>query len=168
MGELAHLEPSVSADAVRAVCFAVEPFKAAYAEARPLMVRHWNEIAKNKHLMRLNPDLKRYEMIGDKLLLVTARANGALVGYFLWIIVTHSHYQHVLVAEEDLHYLLPEFRRGMTGYLLLKAACRAAIERGAELLTMREKIGHEHPALLKRLKFKPTDIVYTYAAGGSV
>jgi hypothetical protein len=70
----------------------------------------------------------------------------------------------VLVAEEDLHFLLPEYRRGWTGYDFLKAACNAALDAGARLLVMREKIGHEHPALLKRLRFHPTDVVYTFAA----
>jgi GNAT superfamily N-acetyltransferase len=144
-----------------AVEFAVEPFRETFDEARPLLELHWDEIAKNKKLMTLNPDVKKYEGIVEALLLVTARAGGRLIGYFLWILVTHPHYKHVSVAEEDLHYLLPEYRRGLTGYLFMKAACNAALARGAQLLTMREKIGHEHPAIMKRLGFSPTDMVYT-------
>jgi hypothetical protein len=147
--------------------FAVEPFRDVYDEATPLLVAHWNEIAKNKHLLRLNPDEEVYGELADqkKLLLVTARDGGKLVGYFLWFLVAHTHYKHVLVAEEDLHFLLPEYRRGFNGYQLIKAACIAAVEVGAELLTVREKIGHEHPAILKRLGFVATDVVYTLAKG---
>lgn len=150
-----------------AVTFAVETFRQAFDEAGPLMAKHWEEIARNKALLTLNPDVAKYERIEQNgmLLLVTARCDGNLVGYFLWLLVTHAHYQHVLVAEEDLHYLLPEHRRGMTGYQFVKAACRIALAKGAKLLIMREKVGHEHPALMARLKFKPTDIVYTYSAG---
>jgi hypothetical protein len=149
------------------LAFAIEPFREVYDEATPLLVEHWNEIAKNKHLMRLNPDEGVYGELADqkKLLLVTARDGGKLVGYFLWFLVAHTHYKHVLVAEEDLHFLLPEYRRGLAGYQFLKAACTAALEHGAELLVMREKIGHEHPAILQRLKFVATDIVYTFAKG---
>jgi hypothetical protein len=151
-----------------AVHFAVESFSHAYAEAGPLMEAHWQEIAKNKDLLKLNPDVACYQAIeqNNKMLLVTARCETRLVGYFLWLLVTHAHYKHVLVAEEDLHFMLPEFRRGLTGYSFIKAACKAATDAGAKLLIMREKIGHEHQALMKRLKFKPTDIVYTYAVGG--
>jgi hypothetical protein len=46
---------------------------------------------------------------------------------------------------------------------LLKAARDAAIDRGARLLAMREKVGHQHPALMEALGFVPTDIVYTHA-----
>jgi hypothetical protein len=152
------------------LAFAVEPFRRVYDEATSLLVAHWNEIAKNKHLMRLNPDEDVYGELADqnKLLLITARdgeKNGKLAGYFLWFLVAHTHYKHVLVAEEDLHFLLPEYRRGLAGYQFLKAACAAALECGAELLVMREKIGHEHPAILQRLKFVATDIVYTFAKG---
>ncbi len=147
------------------ICFAVERFADAFTEARPLLRLHWEEIARNKGLLTVNPDEGLYAKAADSLLLVTARCDGALVGYFLWFLIRHPHYQHVSVAEEDLHFLLPEHRRGLTGYSLMKAACQAAFERGAQLLVCREKIGHEHPAIMKRLGFVPTDIVYTRAAG---
>jgi GNAT superfamily N-acetyltransferase len=143
------------------VLFAVESFADAYREARPLLHLHWEEIAKNKNLLTVNPDEELYEKAGKNILLITARLEGNLVGYFLWFLIRHPHYKHVSVAEEDLHFLLPEHRRGMTGYLLMKAACQAAFDRGAQLLVSREKIGHEHPSIMKRLGFVPTDIVYT-------
>jgi GNAT superfamily N-acetyltransferase len=145
------------------LAFAIEPFREVYDEATALLVEHWNEIAKNKHLMRLNPDEDVYGELADqkKLLLITARDGGKLVGYFVWFLVNHTHYKHVLVAEEDLHFLLPDYRRGLAGYQFLKAACEAARERGAELLVMREKIGHEHAAILQRLGFIATDVIYT-------
>lgn len=149
--------------APKSVKFAVEPFGRVYREAQHLMRLHWQEIAKNKTLLRINPDLEKYMAGGKNLVTVTARDDKTLVGYFLWALVPHPHYKHVKVAEEDLHYLHPEWRRGLAGYLFMKAACAAAAEAGAQLIVVREKIGHEHPAILKRLKFSPTDIVYTLA-----
>lgn len=146
--------------------FAVEPFLDVYPEAEPLFNSHWEEIAQNKALLTVNPDLEKYRLAAPNLLLVTARSDGRLVGYFVWFLIGHHHYKHVMSAEEDLHYLLPEYRRGLTGYMFLKAAREAALDRGAKLLVMREKIGHEHPAIMKRLNFKPTDIVYTYSVEG--
>jgi GNAT superfamily N-acetyltransferase len=146
------------------VVFAVEKLADVYNEARPLLPLHWQEIARNKGLLTLNPDLDAYTNGAEKLLLITARFDRRLIGYFLWVTAPHPHYKHVLTAQEDLHFLLPEYRRGLTGYNLLKAARDAAVAKGAKLLAVREKVGHEHPALWKRLGFAPTDIVYTYAA----
>jgi hypothetical protein len=95
----------------------------------------------------------------------TNKSDGQLVGYFLWFLIRHPHYAHVSVAEEDLHFLLWEHRRGLAGYKFVKAACQAAFDHGAELLVLREKVGHEHTAIMKRLGFVPTDIVYTRARG---
>ena len=145
------------------VQFAVERFRDVYAEAQPLMTAHWEEIAKNKQLLHLNPNEKLYAQMAANLVLVTARDAGKLAGYFLWVLVNHPHCADVRTAEEDLHYLRPEYRRGLTGYLFLKFASQAAIDAGAQLLIMREKVGHEHRAVMQRLNFAPTDIVYTRA-----
>jgi hypothetical protein len=154
------------------VLFAVESFRNVWKEAQPLTRPHWEEIAKNKGLLTLNPDLDKYERLdkGHHLLVVTARSGGKLVGYFVWIVIAHPHYKHVQVAEEDLHFLLPEYRSSGRygkdrhyGYELLKTARDAAIAHGAQLLAMREKVGHGHPAIMEGLGFTPTDIVYTLA-----
>ena len=150
------------------VYFAKEPFGATYNEAAPLLKLHFEEIAKNKDiLVAANPCVDMYKRAEDegKLLLITARSHSRLVGYFLWVMIKHPHYEHLIVGEEDLHYLLPEYRKGMTGYLFMKFACQAAFDFGASMLTSREKIGHEHPALMDRLGFKATDIVYYKMAG---
>jgi hypothetical protein len=158
------------------VAFAVESFTHVWKEAQPLTRPHWEEIAKNKGLLRLNPDLEKYALLdrSGNLLLVTARFDGRLVGYFLWIVMGHPHYRHVLVAEEDLHFLSPEYRSGgahgegrQYGFKLLEAARDAAIAAGAQLLTMREKVGHEHSSIMSGLGFSPADIVYTHAVKGS-
>ena len=145
--------------------FATENYVEVYDEASPLMDLHWQEIAKNKQLLKLNPDREFYDNVKDNVLLVTARMDGKLIGYFVWFVFKHHHYADVLTAEEDIHFLLPDYRKGMTGYLLMKNARDAAIAAGAKFLVMREKIGKEHPAILKRLGFKPTDIVLTHAVG---
>ena len=138
--------------------FQVEDFAKAFAEATELTRRHYDEIAKNKDVMVLDPDRDFYAAAKDTLLLVTARHEGALAGYFLWVLIQHPHYRTVRLADEDLHFLAPEYRQGMTGYRLMKAARDAAIARGAKLLMMREKIGHERPGVLRRLGFAPADI----------
>jgi hypothetical protein len=88
------------------VHFAVEHFADVWPEAEPLTRGHWEEIAKDKGLLTLNPDLDKYRSLdaGGHLLVLTARADGELIGYFVWIVIAHPHYKHVLVAEEDLHF----------------------------------------------------------------
>lgn len=146
--------------------FAVEPFRQAYADAPALLRTHWREIAKNKELLTLNPDEAFYDKADQSgtILIVTARHQGALVGYFLWYMIPrHPHYAHVRVAEAGIHFLLPEYRRGLNGYRLVREACRFAVEAGARFLTIRYKLAHDHPELMRRLGFDRTDVTYTRA-----
>jgi GNAT superfamily N-acetyltransferase len=146
--------------------FAVEPFRQAYAEAGDLLRLHWTEIAKNKQLLVLSPDEEFYDLADRRktILIVTARHEGRLVGYFLWYMLPrHPHYREVAVAEAGIHFLLPEHRRGLNGYKLIKAACGFARAAGAHFLTIRYKLDHDHPELMTRLGFSRTDVTYTMA-----
>lgn len=148
--------------------FAVEPFAQCYVEAQELLKLHWEEIAKDKKLLFLNPDVDLYNKLSARtnIVVVTARTNAKLVGYFVWFLAKHPHYKHVLVAEEDIHFLLPEYRKGLNGYLLAREAVSLVKPLGVRYFRIREKIGHEHPALMKRLGFLATDVTYTLALDG--
>jgi GNAT superfamily N-acetyltransferase len=147
--------------------FAIEPFRQVYDEMKALLVPHYEEVAKDKHLFRLAVDESFYDAIQARgnLVIVTARHEGRLAGYFVWFTAQHPHYKNVRVAEEDVHFMLPEYRRGMAGYMLIKRAVELVGTVGVKHWKAREKIGHEHPALWKRLGFKPTDVVYAKSVG---
>ncbi len=144
--------------------YAVEPFEQWWRDCQSIIGLHWLEIAKNKSLLQLNVDVDYYWQLAASghLLIVTARhADGALVGYVLWIMHTHPHYKDILCAQDDAHFLLPEYRRGMNGYLLLKNAMQLAKGNGAQYCYVREKIGHEHPAMMARLGLNKLDVTYS-------
>ena len=46
-----------------------------------------------------------------KFVLVTAKDHGVLVGYIVFAIGTHIRYKSTLVAQEDLYYVVPDYRR---------------------------------------------------------
>jgi hypothetical protein len=143
--------------------FALEPFAAISDELKPLFRLHWAEVAKNKELLRLDVDEKFYlERDRTKeILWVIARFNGRLVGYVAWFIKTHPHYKSVVCGQSDVHFLLPEFRQGWNGYKLLKNAILLLKALGVQYCYLSEKIGHEHPAIMKRLGFAPLDVTYS-------
>lgn len=134
-----------------------------FHEGTALFELHREEVARDKDLMQLAVNEEYYQRaqnIGN-VSIVVARAEGRLVGYVVWLLYRHPHYSNVFCAQEDVHYLLPEYRRGMNGYLLLKNAIEFLRPLGVKYCIMREKIGHEHPALMTRLGFSPLDVVYS-------
>jgi GNAT superfamily N-acetyltransferase len=144
--------------------FAVESAREFIREAHPLFVLHREEITRDKDVMILDVDEDYYGRNYDvgHIVPITARHLGRLVGYFVWHLHPHPHYKNVLCAQEDVHYLLPEYRRGMSGYRLMKNAKEMLKPLGVRYAYMREKIGHEHPAIMKRLGGKPLDITYSF------
>jgi GNAT superfamily N-acetyltransferase len=127
-----------------------------------MTVLHWNEIAKDKEVMRLNVDRDHY-LSGEKdgsVFCVAVKDGAKLAGYFIMHMYTHPHYQHVYCAQSDIYYLLPEYRSGVNGFKLLKAGLKVAKERGASYAFVSTKVGHDHPNLMNTLGLKPRDLMY--------
>ena len=145
------------------VIFALESYDSLRDEVQPLLTLHWKEVAKDQDLMRLDPNEDYYRACDkDKdMVFVTARHAGRLIGYMAWLLYNHPHYKTVKCAQGDVHFLLPEYRRGMNGYSLLKNAIRLVKQYGAQYCYIREKIGHEHPAIMQRLGFQRLDITWS-------
>lgn len=151
------------------VRFGVEAFEAFYPEAVPLLEQHWKEIAPHQDIFKLNPDMATYRAMekSGRFCIVTARLEGRLIGYVWLLIQRHLHYQDVKqasivsVGTDDIHYLLPEYRKGWTGVNLLKAAEDEMRSRGVQVMYLRTKAAHDHGAIFLRLGYAPTDVVYS-------
>ncbi len=111
----------------------------------------------------LNPDWKRYQQIENMnaLHIVTARDNEKLIGYYVSIIATHHHYKDALIAENDVHYILPKYRKGWLGYKFLKQVIQFLKERNVDIILHSMKADHSYLPITKRLGFKLTDYKLT-------
>jgi hypothetical protein len=80
-------------------------------------------------------DVGRYEALwqAKKLLLLTARVNGAMIGYFILKLGQHTRDKKLLAAYEEALYVKPEYRNGV-GRKLVKLGLVAAKTAGAELM----------------------------------
>ena len=104
----------------------------------------------------LNPDWKVYQQLEDvnALHIVTAREGERLIGYYVSFITTHHHYKDALVAENDLHYILPEYRKGWLGYKFLKKVIQFLKRRNVNIISHNMKVSHSYLPLTERLGFR--------------
>lgn len=132
------------------------------AEAEPLLVRHWQEIALHRDLIPLAPDWPAYEALeaAGVLRIFTARDDGRLVGYFACFVRPHLHYCGHLFAVNDVLFLAPEHRRGWAGARLIRFAERCLREDGVTVLAINTKRHRPFDVLLKRLGFGAAETVY--------
>lgn len=89
-------------------------------EIEPLLREHKSEV---DHTDRpVNPDWETYESLEDLGLLkiFTARESGTLVGYFVAILSPDLHSKGYYNCVDDLFFISHPYRKGLTGYKLVK------------------------------------------------
>jgi len=136
----------------------IEPFSAWRREAEPLFRAHWEEIARHREQVPLDPDWQRYQALedGGVLFAVTMRRAWRLVGYLTYLVAPHLHYRSLVVGAQDMIYVAPEHRRGGFGYCaLVRFGDEALRERGVHLTFQRDKAAYPLEAVYRRLHYAP-------------
>jgi GNAT superfamily N-acetyltransferase len=96
-----------------------------------------------------------------RLLVVTARKSGALVGYYIAIVIDHHPHNKDggKVSNCDMFYVLPEHRRGGAGAKLLMRAEKELRNLGVRKASMSTKLHFENGLLMDALGWEKTDVV---------
>ncbi len=132
--------------------------------AGSLTRQHWEEIALDQDKVPLVIDwlaLLQEEKIG-RFRVFSARRAGKLIGYVSFRFFRPERYATTLYCNDDVFWLAPEERKGLTGYKLLRAAI-AALPRPCKL-QFKEKIGFQDGrvgTLLERLGLEPVEMLYS-------
>lgn len=145
------------------VTFELAPYSVLREEIKPLIVGHWEEIALDRSSIALDPDWDEYDAMAARgeLHLLTARNDGELVGYYVGIVKPHLHYKSSLTAYNDIIYIKPQYRQGMTGVRLFKEVERTLKERGVQRMYMNTKEHLNFGVILERLGYKKAETIYT-------
>ena len=145
------------------VTFQVEPWPAIAEEIKPLLVKHWEEIALDREAIPLDPDFDLYQMLHEKGILVacTARADGKLVGYYANLVKDHPHYKSTLFAFLDVYFLCKEYRNAQNGLRLFRFMEQEMRARGVRKICSMTKLDHDNSRLFVRLGWRPVETVFT-------
>lgn len=144
------------------VAFATESFEAIFTEGSQLLANHWVEIAHYKDIP-LDIDVERYRAMeaAGMLRVFTARLEGRLIGYAVFVVNRNSHYRSSVQAVQDVLYVDPHERRGLTGLKLVKFADE--VLRVEEVQVVYHHVKAKHPILgrlLGRLGYEVVDVIY--------
>jgi len=140
-----------------------------YTEAKDLIAAHWNEVGSHRDILTLRPRHDVYRRLEDNgaLEILVARDSGKMIGYFFLLFSPHPRDVEVVIAQDDIIYANPAYRREWVGYKLLKLAVSRATERGALLASFHEKTSRKGGGYLKRLGFAPKEVVWTKVLAGA-
>jgi GNAT superfamily N-acetyltransferase len=143
--------------------FQVEPWPAIKEEIKPLLVKHWEEIALDRDAIPLDPDYEVYDKLHEMGVLVacTVRDGRKLVGYYANLLKGHPHYKSTLFAFLDVYFLLKEYRNAQNGLRLFTFMEKEMRARGVRKICSMTKLDHDASALFLRLGWKPVETIFT-------
>jgi len=139
-----------------------ETFDQVIDEIKPLLEDHWEEIALNKEVIKLNPNYEMYEKLchAGVMRIVTARDDGKLIGYCICIIAYNLHYKDSLTATNDIFFISKDYRKGSTGVKLFIKNEEILKSYGVQRLIMNTKVHQDVGAIFERLGYKQTERVF--------
>lgn len=131
------------------------------AEMSPLLYEHWQEIATFKDKIPLDPDFPRYQKLDElgKILCLTARSDGNLIGYSVFVNQYPGHYKSTLSGLNDVIWVHPDHRRGRVGLLLIRQTEDALRTMGVKKMTWHAKPDTQLHALLLKLSYVVDEIM---------
>ena len=132
-------------------------------EAKPLLVDHWENIALNKDTIALDPLWDTYKKLEEtgNLKIITARQEEKLVGYAAYVISPSLHYSDQIIADADVFWLDPDYRKGMAGMRLFKQAEKVLKSYGVTRVLNKVKIHFDVGKVFERMGYDPIERVYS-------
>jgi hypothetical protein len=132
-----------------------------WAEALPLLFAHWKEVAHYPDL-ELTPDRDAYAQLEARGLVrvFTARRDGLLIGYALFIVTPNLHYKQVLQANQDVVYIQPD-QRGTMPLRFLQFCEDQLFAEGCDVICQHGKAKHPQLArLLTHMGYDTMDVLH--------
>ena len=131
--------------------------------ANPLFEEHYEEIARNKQVMKLKPNWQLYDQMDATgwLYIYLAMQGDVCIGYSMNIMMYHLHYADLRIAQNDVLFVKKEFRGGRLGLRLLKATEDHARSEGCKLMLWHAKENTALDKLLPKLKYGVQEIMYS-------
>lgn len=131
-------------------------------EMMPLWVAHHAETA-SKFYGPLDPDLDMYQRCDrmELLKIFTVRQADELRGYQIFVVKENLHSKKQIVATQDILYLSPEARTGLTGYKFIKWCTDQLQADGVHIVHQVIPARGNIRILLERLGYQLEDVNYS-------
>lgn len=131
-------------------------------DMKPLLEKHYEEVAFRKDKIAFNPDYDKYLALDDLGMLhcVGAFKGGELIGYFLSIMNINLHYKDHIYAANDVLYIAPEHRAGRAAYNMFRFAEKDLASKGVSVLTIHMKTHVPFDRLCESLGYTYLERIY--------
>ena len=141
--------------------FSRVPIGTVVDQLQRLAEREYEEVGQ-KDLDALNVDWARYRELdaAGKIATFIARRERAIVGYAVFVVQTHIHYQDALVAANSAVYVAPEARAGRVVLKLLRYAEIGLKAQGVKKVYYHVKREKDFGRLLEHLGYQDAERMF--------
>lgn len=131
-------------------------------EIKPILVKHWKELANHQEDRPLDVDWGTYILLNNlgRVRVFTARADTKLIGYVVMIISPHLHYKTWIYSSCDVYYVDPEYRNNGVGATFFVKVAEWLKSLGVKSAIMHEKVSHPHGKLFEALGYNLVERYY--------
>ena len=132
-------------------------------ELKPLLPRHYEELALNQDKVPLDPIYEAYldKDARGEVLFVTLREEGALRGYFVGFVAPHLHYRTCLTCQMDIFWLAPEARGHRGGIKLFRFVRQELQRRGVQRWFVGSKCHKDASVLFEAIGMTKVETYYS-------
>lgn len=133
-----------------------------FDESAVLLIEHREELATDKALMVLKPDVEKYLAVEarDALMVIGAYRGTRLIGYSVNIVTNNLHYSDLIMCQNDVLFLTRDERKGSAGLRLIRETERLARERGAQIALWHAKPDTNLDKLMPRMGGTVQDVIW--------
>jgi len=149
------------------ITYQIEQWSDFVGDATPIFYDHWKEVALYQDKIPLSVDDEKYRVMENAGLLhiVTARDDGALVGYFLSIMSVHPHYKEHSYAVNDVLYVVPDGRGSDIAVDMFKFAETELKKLDISVIVLHMKVKKTFKSLVDYLGYDHAEMIYTKYIG---
>lgn len=144
-----------------------ETFAGILDELKPILPRHYEELALNQDSVPLDPqyDIYLQRENNGEVLVVTLRESGVLCGYFIGFVSPALHYKTCLTCIMDIFYVVQEWRGHGGGQILFRGVEKELINRGVQRLFVGSKLHKDASWLFERMGYTEVERYYSKMLG---
>jgi predicted GNAT superfamily acetyltransferase len=134
-----------------------------FGAVRELAQKHRDELATEKDIMVLDPDMVKYQMLEDQgiLLSLVCYNQANVVGYSVGFVGQHLHYRGMTFYQNDVLFVDQAVRKLGAGGELIRKTEELAAGRGAKFITWHAKKDTALCSVMDVMGYRVQDVVYS-------
>lgn len=145
------------------ISYQKETYDEAIEDMKPLLELHYKEVCLYPDKLELNPSYGAYEEMdtNGSLRIITARDHDELIGYSVFFLYNHPHYQDHIYGQNDVLYVKEDHRHTDVAPLLVQKSEEHLIADGCSVILYHMKPYKTFESLMDYMAYGKAEYIFS-------